>query len=995
MRQFASWYVLGFVLLGCGGQAVEADDEVVSEASQALQCRGNAHDHGHGHGHDDDHDRCSAHRDAAFALPIAACKSGRLVGTAVNEGALAADAAYKTLLGQEFSYVTPENSMKWGSLQPVDDKHWSFAQADSVVAAAKAAHQAVKGHALVWHQQLPPFINDAMSAKDLTRAIERNIEKVVGRYRGDVRAWDVVNEAIADDGRLRDSVFSRKLGNKFIADAFERAHDADSKAELFYNDYGIEIANAKSDAVYDMVRKLKRNHVPIDGVGFQMHIDARFPPTEAQLRQNFARFEDLGLSLNVSELDVQVRNVIGTRADKLALQKQIYHRVVAACVATPACEAVTTWGFTDRYSWIDSTFGDDDPLEYDEALARKPAYFAMVDGFVGLPADAPSVAPNLIANASFEAGADGWFGFGIPSIAQDEQEHTGRKAGLAAGRSDTWQGAAIDVSSQVLPGWVYDASAFVSIRGAATDAVRLSAMITCQGQAATFSTVDADSASAGSYVGLSGALSIPLCTAPQVVLYVEGPAAGVSILVDDVALRGRSEPLGPNVIANGDFEAGVAGWIAWAGTIAPSNVTHGGAGSVQVSNRTDTWQGPVYNLLPAVTLGATYKIEGFARVSGAASAPVDIVVLSTCNGADTFTQVGTATANDQGFVAMSGSYLVPACSNLTQLALYVEGPSAGVTLIVDDVSATQRLSIPVVPVPPPTAARNVLSNGDFELGLSGWSGFGAAVAQSTTVVHGGVAAGVASGRTDTWQGPAYDVPTGQGSYDMSIYALQSSGSTLTLALSAKLTCGGVDSFATIGSASAASGAWTKLAGTLSIPAGCSASVAYVQQLGGSVFPDLYVDDLVATPVNVVNFSGNPGFESGITGWGSFGATIAQTSAFVHSGSFAGLASGRSADWQGISFSYPAGAGKYSASLFALQNSVANFPFMLSVKLTCGGVDSFPTVAIVSGDAGSWVQLSGTFTVPNGCSAADLYLHQNGGATFPDLYVDDLIAQPVP
>jgi endo-1,4-beta-xylanase len=232
--------------------------------------------------------------------------------------------------------------MKWGSLQPVDDKHWDFTQADRVVLAAKAAHQSIKGHTLIWHQQLPPFITDALSKKELQRAIERNIDKVVGRYRGEVRAWDVVNEAFADDGSLRDSVFSRKFGKDFIADAFERAHDADSKADLFYNDYGIEVVNAKSDAVYELVRQLKRKRVPIDGVGFQMHIDARFPPTEAQLLANFARFDDLGLSINVSELDVQVRNVIGTRADKLALQKQIYHRVVAARAKTDGCEAVMT-----------------------------------------------------------------------------------------------------------------------------------------------------------------------------------------------------------------------------------------------------------------------------------------------------------------------------------------------------------------------------------------------------------------------------------------------------------------------------------------------------------------------------------------------------------------------------------------------------------------------------------------------------------------------------
>ena len=171
--------------------------------------------------------------------------------------------------------------------------------------------------------------------------------------------------------------------------------------------------------MYELVRQLKRKRVPIDGVGFQMHVDARFPPTEAQLRANFARFADLGLSINISELDVQVRNVAGTRADKLALQKQIYHRVVAACLDTPACEAVTTWGFTDKYSWIDSTFGADDPLPYDEALLETPTTGWSTAS--SARAGRHRRAPNLIATPASRP-ARRWFGFGIPSVTVDSKE---------------------------------------------------------------------------------------------------------------------------------------------------------------------------------------------------------------------------------------------------------------------------------------------------------------------------------------------------------------------------------------------------------------------------------------------------------------------------------------------------------------------------------------------------------------------------------------------
>jgi endo-1,4-beta-xylanase len=992
-RQFVWGTALGIGLLGCSGQDTSGG-EALGSTSQAVRGHGSRHAHGHHRSRCKPHDHkprpCELARDPAFALPIAACESSRLVGTAVREDALVNDATYASTLANEFSYVTPENAMKWGSLQPADDRNWSFANADLIVASARSAKQAIKGHALVWHQQLPPWVNDSMSASQLRRALDRHIDKVVSRYRGDVRAWDVVNEAIADDGTLRDSVFSRKFGRDFIPRAFEQAHAADGRAKLIYNDYGIDTINAKSDAVYDLVKWLKRKRVPIDGVGFQMHLDARNAPSEAAMRENFERFAELGLSVNVSELDVRVADLIGSRAEKLAVQKQIYHRVVTACAATPKCEAITSWGFTDRYSWIDSTFGADDPLPFDDAIARKPAYYAMVDGFVGLEPDPEGMAPNLIANASFEAGSDGWFGFGIAGVSTDARSATGHLAGLATGRTDTWQGAGTDITALVRSGWVYDAAADVSIAGAASDAVRLTAMITCDGMSPTFTTVAADTATSGEFTTLAGSLTLPTCPLAQVILYTEGPAAGVDLLVDDVELRPREEPLGANLVTNGDFETGVAGWVAWASTLAPSNVAHGGAGSAVVTNRTDTWQGPVYNLFPHVTQGATYKVDGFARIAGAASAPVGVTIVSTCNGSDSFTSVATATATDTGFVALSGSYFVPHC-NLSRLEMYFEGPPAGVDLIVDDVSVRQRLSIPVEP--PPVQA-NLVGNGGFESGAAGWVGFGSGVAQTTTFIHSGAAAGVGNGRTASWQGPSHLLPSGPASYQVGLYALQNSGSAITLALSAKLTCGGSDSFLTINALSSASGAWTNLQGTLSVPAGCTAAQVYVQQFDGATFPDIYVDDLVVNAISVTNFSGNPGFESGTSGWYTFGGPLAQTTAFVHSGSFAGLNSGRSASFMGPAFSYPTGAGSYSASLYALQNSVANLPFVLSAKLSCNGSDSFPTVATANGPSGTWVELAGTFTVPSGCTAVELFLQQSGGAPFPDIYVDDLVALPV-
>jgi len=137
-----------------------------------------------------------------------------------------------------------------------------------------------------------------------------------------------------------------------------------------------------------MTRLLER-HVPIDGIGIQGHFDARFVPGIDELVANFQRFADLGLTVNISELDVRVAPLGGSRAYRLAVQKQIYQRVAAACAQVEACEGITTWGFTDAHSWVDATFGADDPLLFDDQYQKKPAYFGYVDGFLGVPLDDP------------------------------------------------------------------------------------------------------------------------------------------------------------------------------------------------------------------------------------------------------------------------------------------------------------------------------------------------------------------------------------------------------------------------------------------------------------------------------------------------------------------------------------------------------------------------------------------------------------------------------
>ena len=174
-------------------------------------------------------------------------------------------------------------------------------------------------------------------------------------------------------------MFRQKLGDQYIADAFRLARQADPQALLFYNDYGGEGLSQKSDRIYNLVQGLRAQGVPIDGVGLQMHITATNPPSDASIAANMRRLAGLGLSVNISEMDVRIKDAPGTAQMRLDLQKSVYHSIVGVCVAEPLCNGVTFWGFTDAYSWIDKQFGADDPLLFDEQYTVKPAYYGVLD----------------------------------------------------------------------------------------------------------------------------------------------------------------------------------------------------------------------------------------------------------------------------------------------------------------------------------------------------------------------------------------------------------------------------------------------------------------------------------------------------------------------------------------------------------------------------------------------------------------------------------------
>jgi endo-1,4-beta-xylanase len=310
-------------------------------------------------------------------LRAAAVTSGRRIGTAV-QSALLNDARYSGTVAREFNYLTAEYEMKWGAIEAIRGSN-SFFAGDAIVSFARGQGMDIKGHALLWHQSLPGWVS-GLSVSDLRTAVATHIREVAGHYRGRVHAWDVVNEAVSDDGMgLRDTVFRQKLGDGYIAEAFRLAREADPGALLFYNDYGGEGGGAKSNRIYELVRGLLADGVPIDGIGLQMHVSANNRPSDGSIAANIQRLAGLGLLVHISEMDVKMNGVAGSTAQRLEAQKTAYKSIVTVCLAEPRCEAVTFWGVSDAHTWITG----DTPLLFDAQYAAKPAYAGVLDALRG------------------------------------------------------------------------------------------------------------------------------------------------------------------------------------------------------------------------------------------------------------------------------------------------------------------------------------------------------------------------------------------------------------------------------------------------------------------------------------------------------------------------------------------------------------------------------------------------------------------------------------
>jgi len=926
----------------------------------------------------------------------------KLAGVAVAQWILnSTDEDYLTILEREFNYITPENSGKWGPLNSAPGE-WDFTAYDFMVDYAEETGFSYKGHTLVWHSQAPDFIND-LTADELQQAIDAHITTTLSRYAGRIYAWDVVNEAIGDDAEYRDSVLYQKLGEDFIANAFYKARSIDSTAKLYYNDYNIAGINPKSNKVYEMLKELKEQGVPVDGIGFQMHLIASSAPGFDELVENFTRFAELGLRVNVSELDVRISDLPWDQPTNLAIQRQVFHRVASACLAVSACEGITAWGITDKYSWVDSTFGEDDPLMWSDTYDIKPAYFGLADGFAGRPADDLGVMPNLVANSEVETNLEGWSSWGAELDRVVFRKRFGSTAVIASNRVDTWDGPVYDLTGLVRAGQSYDVSIDVITDIKARRAVtELNAKFQCVGEDAQFVTLASDTVYFNRWRTLDGVMTVPSCELESAAIYVSGPEARYDIIADNANVRPQTlvpndEGYGPNILANSFFENGVDGWFGFGDAVVDVNTTtsKSGAQSLYASNRTQSWQGPATSLLGVVVPGASYQLFGWARVDAAAN--VNATVMASCDGADPqYIGVASQSLAANTWSVMAGTFNVPNC-DLTDLTLYFEGPDAEQPIYLDDVYLREVIQ--------EVSDGNLVSNGGFEEGVDGWQAWGdSTITTSTARAHTGDRSALLTNRTADWQGPVYDllpVIVAGGTYDVTAWGMVDGLAESPMNITVRTVCAdGTGDYHQLASLTVNNQDWTELTGSIVLP-DCELTQVSLYFDGAPEGVDVYLDDVFVSgtekpaPANLV---ANNSFESGLDGWMSWGGALSVTTDQAYDGGQSALLENRTGAWEGPVFDLLAagltGGKDYTVSAFGRIAGAAADSMNITLKVTCDdGTSDYLWGGAADVSDAAWTELSGTVSVPD-CTLTEASLYFGGPAQEVSVYLDQVTVAPV-
>lgn len=301
------------------------------------------------------------------SLRYYADKIGLNIGVAVKEDyILNNNQKHNDLVKREFNTIVCENSMKAQNIAPTKNSY-DFSIPDRVVDFGLKNNMNIRGHTLIWYSQNPQWLSKGTRIS-LLADMKYHIEKVMTHYKGKIFQWDVVNEPFAnDDGEYRDSPWYDIIGENYIDSAFVYAHRADPDCKLFLNDYNNSYITHKSTVMYNKVKKMVENGIPIDGVGFQCHerSEKKSPELYDNVRSNFERFADLGMEIAITEIDIRLWD------STYAVQGEVYGTFMQVALDIPAVKTFMIWGVRDQDSW---TGADQKALLFDNNFNPKPAY---------------------------------------------------------------------------------------------------------------------------------------------------------------------------------------------------------------------------------------------------------------------------------------------------------------------------------------------------------------------------------------------------------------------------------------------------------------------------------------------------------------------------------------------------------------------------------------------------------------------------------------------
>jgi GH35 family endo-1,4-beta-xylanase len=852
-------------------------------------------------------------------------------------------ADYGSLLSY-FNQLTPGNAGKWGSVEATRDQmDWS--KLDTAYQFAKQNGLPFKLHTLIWGQQQPAWITGLPAAQQLAE-IEQWISLAAQRY-PDAQLVDVVNEPLHAV-----PAYSAALGGAgatgfdWVIKSFELARKYFPKSELLLNDYNVEAIDSAATDYLKIINLLKERGL-IDGIGLQAHFLERVEISA--VAANLDRFAATGLPIYVSELDVNFSND--------ARQAQRMRDLFTLFWQHPSVLGVTHWGYLQGNMW------------------QPDAYLLRTDG---------TRRPALDWINCFRAGGSSCT---VPVYVPSPRTGDSTGITLQAEDYDDMHGvvAAGDVIAYIDNGdWesfsrvVFDKN-WDSLSVSYANGGTTPTMVTLRGDSLTGPVLATVPLPPTGGWGTMSTVSVPFRAVSGERNVVVSFSGGVNV---DKFSFSAPTGTGPNLIANGEFEENTNGWYSWNGTLSTSSqYAASGAQSLIATNRNGN--GPIATSLNGlVTPGKSYEVSLWTTVGGAA-ANVNVTQAVTCNGQTSYTWLINPVAVQTGqWSQLTGTLNVPDCM-LSDIQIFAEGPNGG-DLYLDHVSVRAK------------QASNIVSNGTFESGTSGWYTYSGVASSTTARAHSGSRSLLIGSRTGNAPAVAdlSQVVTKGASYNVSFWVSIGGAASANVNLTQKVVCDGQTSYSWfVNPTTVNDGQWVELKGTLNIPNCNNLSEVQIFAEGPAAGVDLYVDDVNVFIPTVSNLLSDGEFESQQGAWFTWGSgTLAVTSARAHGGT------------KSLGFTNRVGNGpiarsllgiaqpgkSYQVSMWTSIGGAASANVNLTSAIGCNGSDSYAWIANpVAVADGSWVKLSGTLNVPN-CNLTNLLVFAEGPGTGVDVYIDDAV-----